>query len=150
MFGVHSIPGNAYGYSSLTDDKNMEKLICKLTSSLSNGLFKWLVMVLALSGVGGLGFFAGRRSSSKAQENFERQYIQTKTMGIRINSRKIVGTITYALEYNETFAESSTASNAAWKALIPHRGGFFNHPTIAPQRSVFSVFHELHCLVCLL
>jgi hypothetical protein len=88
MFGVHSIPGNTYGYSSLTDDKNTEKLICKLTNSLSNGPFKWLVMVLALSGVGGLGFFAGRRSSSKAQENFERQCIQTKTMGIKLTHEK--------------------------------------------------------------
>jgi hypothetical protein len=80
MFGVYSIPGNAYGYSSLTNDENTEKLTCKSTRSLLNGLLRWLVLVLALSGVGGLGFFAGRRSSSKAQGNIQRQYIQTKTM----------------------------------------------------------------------
>ena len=58
-----------------------------------------------------------------------------------------VSTVSRVLEYNETFAESSDASNAAWKALIPHRGGFFNPPTLARHRSVFSVFHQLHCLV---
>lgn len=50
--------------------------------------------------------------------------------------------------YNRTFGEApSNFSNAAWLSLFPIQGGFFKHPTIAPQRSAFSVFHQLHCLV---
>ena len=41
----------------------------------------------------------------------------------------------------------SKESNAAWGELFPVRGGFFNHPTIAPKRSAYAVFHQLHCLV---
>lgn len=30
--------------------------------------------------------------------------------------------------------------------MFPAEGGFFIHPQIAPTRSTFSVFHQLHCL----
>jgi hypothetical protein len=82
MFGVHSLSGNAYGYSSLTNDESTEKPIYKSSSPLSNGLFKSLVLVLAVSSVGGIGFFAGRWSSpsSKTQNTFQRQYIETKAL----------------------------------------------------------------------
>ncbi|KAF2250332.1 hypothetical protein BU26DRAFT_379493, partial [Trematosphaeria pertusa] len=46
----------------------------------------------------------------------------------------------------QLFGEPSNASNAAWGALFPKRGGFFNHPDIAPERSAYAVFHQLHCL----
>ncbi|KAF2114052.1 hypothetical protein BDV96DRAFT_647539 [Lophiotrema nucula] len=49
-------------------------------------------------------------------------------------------------EYDESYGDPWNKSNAIWRSLIPRHGGFFNHPTIAPDRSVFSVFHQLHCL----
>lgn len=50
--------------------------------------------------------------------------------------------------YNRTFGEApSNETNAAWAALFPQHGGFFVHPELAPKRSAFSVFHQLHCLV---
>ncbi|MCJ1311318.1 hypothetical protein MMC25_004989 [Agyrium rufum] len=46
-----------------------------------------------------------------------------------------------------TFGQESTnATVRAWKDLFPEQGGFFKHPTLAPTRSAFSVFHQLHCL----
>ena len=59
-----------------------------------------------------------------------------------------VTTRSEVFHYNGTFGEAaSNASNAAWSELFPKQGGFFKHPTIAPQRSAFAVFHQLHCLV---
>ncbi|KAH3939742.1 hypothetical protein HBI56_224370 [Parastagonospora nodorum] len=40
----------------------------------------------------------------------------------------------------------SRESSSAWDTLMPKRGGFFNHPKIAPKRSAYAVFHQLHCL----
>ncbi|KAF1963934.1 hypothetical protein BU23DRAFT_494794, partial [Bimuria novae-zelandiae CBS 107.79] len=37
-------------------------------------------------------------------------------------------------------------TDAAWESLFPKHGGFFVHPQLAPDRSAFSVFHQLHCL----
>ncbi|KAF2788810.1 hypothetical protein K505DRAFT_314224 [Melanomma pulvis-pyrius CBS 109.77] len=49
--------------------------------------------------------------------------------------------------YNRTFGEPpSDLTNAAWEALFPKHGGFFVHPQLAPRRSAFSVFHQMHCL----
>ncbi|KAK8041604.1 hypothetical protein PG994_014611 [Apiospora phragmitis] len=48
--------------------------------------------------------------------------------------------------YNETFGDNSNESEQAWKELMPLHGGFFRHPTLAPEKSVFSVFHQLRCL----
>ncbi|KAK2051064.1 hypothetical protein LY76DRAFT_677549, partial [Colletotrichum caudatum] len=36
--------------------------------------------------------------------------------------------------------------NHAWESLYLEGGGFFIHPSIAPERSVFSAFHQIHCL----
>ncbi|KAL3467935.1 hypothetical protein BJX64DRAFT_282824 [Aspergillus heterothallicus] len=50
-------------------------------------------------------------------------------------------------EYNVDFAnETSAATDERWKSLFPSRGGFFQHPAIAPSRSAFAVYHQLHCL----
>jgi hypothetical protein len=54
----------------------------------------------------------------------------------------------YTFTYNRTFSENSPESDAAWDTLFPEQAGYFAHPTIAPHRSTFSVFHLLHCLVC--
>jgi hypothetical protein len=59
-----------------------------------------------------------------------------------------VRTLPIQLEYNATFGEApTTITEAAWDNLLPVQGGFFQHPTIAPARSDFAVFHQLHCLV---
>ena len=51
------------------------------------------------------------------------------------------------LKYNRTFSENSHKTEAAWESLFPQQGGYFSHPTVAPTRATFSVFHYLHCLV---
>jgi hypothetical protein len=59
----------------------------------------------------------------------------------------VVGRHSKIFVYDKKFGEVSTEADLAWKGLFPRHGGFFNHPTIAPQRSTFAVFHQLHCLV---
>lgn len=50
--------------------------------------------------------------------------------------------------YNRTFSERpSLNTDSAWESIFPLQGGFFRHPVIANERSAFSVFHQLHCLV---
>lgn len=51
------------------------------------------------------------------------------------------------LMYNRTFSENSHNTALAWDSIFPKQGGYFSHPTIAPTRATFSVFHYLHCLV---
>ena len=58
-----------------------------------------------------------------------------------------VRTLSHTFRYNRTFAESSKLADEAWDELLPAQNGYFSHPTIAPQRSTLSVYHELHCLV---
>ncbi|KAF2828336.1 hypothetical protein CC86DRAFT_241323, partial [Ophiobolus disseminans] len=56
-------------------------------------------------------------------------------------------TITQTFHYNRSFSyPPSEHTNRAWRNIFPAEGGFFIHPTIAPTRSTFSVFHQLHCL----
>jgi hypothetical protein len=58
------------------------------------------------------------------------------------------GKTDFLFRYNRTFGEPpSEVTNAAWESLFPKHGGFFVHPDLAPERSAFSVFHQLHCLV---
>ena len=62
-----------------------------------------------------------------------------------------MGTTSQVFRYNRTYGSApSNLTNAAWAALLPEQGGFFKHPSIAPERSAFSVFHQLHCLVNLI
>jgi len=44
----------------------------------------------------------------------------------------------------------NTSQKKAWESLIPESGGFMKHPSLAPKRSVFAIFHQLHCLVSVL
>jgi hypothetical protein len=62
----------------------------------------------------------------------------------------IVSSFSKVFAFDRTFGEVSEEANEVWEEMFPPHGGFFNHPTIAPQRSTFSVFHQLHCLVLLL
>ena len=59
-----------------------------------------------------------------------------------------VDTVSQVFKYNRTFGDvPSNYTNQAWEDLFPLQGGFFKHPDLAPERSAFSVFHQLHCLV---
>jgi hypothetical protein len=61
---------------------------------------------------------------------------------------KAVEIMPMIFKYNKTFAEApSPATNQAWDEIFPTHGGFFVHPSLAPKRSAFAVFHQLHCLV---
>ncbi|KAK7182249.1 hypothetical protein DPSP01_006967 [Paraphaeosphaeria sporulosa] len=58
-----------------------------------------------------------------------------------------VDTIDHTFRYNRSFSyPPSNHTNHAWREIFPEEGGFFVHPVIAPTRSTFSVFHQLHCL----
>lgn len=62
--------------------------------------------------------------------------------------KNTVQTTTRTFHYDPLFGSPpSNATNAAWHSLFPAQGGFFKHPDLAPTRSAFAVFHQLHCLV---
>ncbi|KAK1720340.1 uncharacterized protein BDZ83DRAFT_785360 [Colletotrichum acutatum] len=55
--------------------------------------------------------------------------------------------VIHPLQGNESFiGRPNRERNRAWENLFPEDGGFFIHPSIAPERSVFSTFHQVHCL----
>ncbi|MCJ1409837.1 hypothetical protein MMC19_003920 [Ptychographa xylographoides] len=90
------------------------------------------LLVLALSfGTASLGFYAGSQATlSKHKSNIE------------------LDTVPQTFVFNRTFADPpSQATEEAWNEMFPQHGGYFSHPTIAPERSTLSVFHQLHCVV---
>lgn len=96
-------------------------------------------------------FFAGKWSSTGhnplSELNRELQVLSAYILK-RYSPLSLVGTKSFEFMYNRTFGEvPSNKSTKAWADLFPTQGGYFIHPTIAPKRSVFSVFHQLHCLV---
>ncbi|PQE21335.1 Tat pathway signal sequence protein [Rutstroemia sp. NJR-2017a WRK4] len=56
----------------------------------------------------------------------------------------------HTLTYQRPFADDpALRPTDIWDTIFPNNGtvgGYFSHPTIAPQRSTFSAFHQLHCL----
>ena len=76
MFGVPSRSANGYAYAPLDGDENPEKQTLSYRGNVTIGLVKWCLLLLAFCGVGGFGFFAGRRSTVKLQlkEEFRCQY----------------------------------------------------------------------------
>ncbi|CAI6336583.1 unnamed protein product [Periconia digitata] len=59
----------------------------------------------------------------------------------------IVRLIPRKFTYERLFGSpSSPQVDYTWLHLFPSYGGFFAHPHIAPKRSTFSVFHQLHCV----
>ncbi|TVY58743.1 Oxidase ustYa [Lachnellula cervina] len=66
---------------------------------------------------------------------------------IKSSSDFQLDTLTHTFLYNRSFSyPPSDHTNRAWRNIFPQEGGFFVHPTVAPTRSTFSVFHQLHCL----
>ncbi|CAD6567421.1 MAG: hypothetical protein ASARMPREDX12_005823 [Alectoria sarmentosa] len=54
--------------------------------------------------------------------------------------------------YNESFAAPPPQAGGpepVWDSLIPNGLGYVKHPSLAPNLSVVSVFHQLHCLYTL-
>ena len=98
------------------------------------------------------GFLAGSRQSSSrcnCQENIECKSCSSRKP-TECLQRLVVRTISEIFKCNRTFSERPTLNNnKAWDALFPEQGGFFKHPSLAPTRSAFAVFHQLHCLVIL-
>lgn len=125
----------------------------RITTHTSLSLSHVIAVILTLLFVATAGFFAGRLSHT----DFNQHVIQREFDSIlkwlykppMVTLQIIVTTKPEVFSYNRTFGEApSNASDSAWFSLFPEQGGFFKHPTIAPQRSAFSVFHQLHCLVC--
>ncbi|KAF1815938.1 hypothetical protein P152DRAFT_202628 [Eremomyces bilateralis CBS 781.70] len=57
------------------------------------------------------------------------------------------GSITTVMKYNRTFSDPpSEDTSQAWNGIYPKGVGFVQHPTLAPEPSGLSVFHQLHCL----
>ncbi|KAF2705565.1 hypothetical protein K504DRAFT_414493 [Pleomassaria siparia CBS 279.74] len=89
------------------------------------------LVVLGLIGVSSLSFLAGRHG------------VLGNGTGDILNFQ----TAAQIFKYNQTYAERpDVASDKAWLDLFPEQGGFFKHPDLAPKRSTFAVFHQLHCL----
>ncbi|KAI1172933.1 hypothetical protein F4777DRAFT_484898 [Nemania sp. FL0916] len=120
-----------HNYSPLPSDNSSKRpsASSSVGSSFRNVLLKMtLICLLIISG-----FFAGRFSISTSIAEREDAF------GF--------ATSNHLFEYNRTFGEApSNATNAAWESLFPKHGGFFVHPELAPKRSAFSVFHQMHCL----
>lgn len=63
-----------------------------------------------------------------------------------------IGLSTETFQYNESFATpppQEGGQEPVWDSLIPNGLGYVKHPTLAPNLSVISVFHQLHCLYTL-
>ncbi|KAF7864304.1 uncharacterized protein EAF02_010272 [Botrytis sinoallii] len=117
----------SYRYN-LVDIEREEK------SAGTGALYKTTACYLLLVCVLSTAFFAGRYSIIRAVN-------PETTQELRLD------TLLQTFEYNRTFGEPpSNVSDEAWRSVFPSHGGFFKHPRLAPERSAFSVYHQLHCL----
>ncbi|KAI0432346.1 hypothetical protein F5Y09DRAFT_301917 [Xylaria sp. FL1042] len=65
----------------------------------------------------------------------------------RVNPALALQKVIYSFRYNISYTEEpSLYTDQLWSDLFPMDGGFFVHSTIAPTRTTFSSFHQLHCL----
>lgn len=63
MFGVYTLSGK--GYVPLRTDEDADERLPKRSRSAWAVVLEWSFMILALCGIGGLGFFAGQRSTTE-------------------------------------------------------------------------------------
>jgi hypothetical protein len=75
MVHFHTFFGK--GYAPLNDDEESDEKILKRSSGVPAGLFKCFVLVIAISGVGSLGFLVGRRSINE-QRDLQCKYLNFK------------------------------------------------------------------------
>ena len=110
-----------------------------------SAIFRYALATLLIVGIS---FWAGRISARDYHSNALRCETRSPYPFSNGHLRYVVDAVSQVFRYNRTFGEpSSDKTDRAWQELFPEQGGFFKHPTIAPQRSAFSVFHQLHCLV---
>ncbi len=143
---LHFLAKRDYRYSALrvgTQEKSQVYTLAFLLRAL---------VVLALMATS---FIAGRLSSRKnlhttidRKNAFFAKSPRRRDSKAKRPSLLIVSSYSKVFEYAPIYGSApSKTSNMAWSLLFPDQGGFFQHPALAPQRSAFSVFHQLHCLV---
>ncbi|KAL8788075.1 MAG: hypothetical protein Q9195_007489 [Heterodermia aff. obscurata] len=116
----------SYTGLSSDDDEKPSKPEPRTQISLKNGLFASLFFAAGIASVLIAQTISNSSHSGHALE---------------------LDTIPHTFHYNRSFSyPPSNHTNRAWRNIFPAEGGFFIHPTIAPTRSTFSVFHQLHCL----
>ncbi|KAK1990676.1 hypothetical protein LX36DRAFT_664006 [Colletotrichum falcatum] len=90
------------------------------------------MFVVAISFSLGIGYWIG-----KGSHHIEREISQT------LNLNEVIR----PFQPNKSFiGRPDQERNRAWESMFLDGGGFFIHPSIAPERSVFSTFHQVHCL----
>ncbi|CAG8959964.1 hypothetical protein HYFRA_00012681 [Hymenoscyphus fraxineus] len=130
MFNFRMPSPNRHAYAVLNNEEGLDtdKQPRKSPSHFAR-FTGWFIWLLIICGISGVSFYAGRRST----------YISQKG-GLQLRP------VSRVLEYDPKYGTPGLGSSTAWRALIPSHGGSFNHPTLAPHRSTFSVFHQLQCL----
>jgi len=101
-------------------------------------LFKPLLLLILVIFTSTLSFLAGKNWQVGVVKN---NYTSTISLDI----------IPQVLEYKRPFAEDPRLQvEDIWDSIFPNNGsqgsGYFSHPDIAPKRSTFSAYHQLHCL----
>jgi len=94
-----------------------------------------LTLIVLLSG-SLISFFAGKHFGEK------NHWHSASTIQLDIAPKVLL--------YQRPFADDpALRKDDIWDSMFPNngtKGGYFSHPDIAPTRSTFSVFHQLHCL----
>ncbi|KAF2278711.1 uncharacterized protein EI97DRAFT_413476 [Westerdykella ornata] len=114
-------------YSALEDPDSESKHSLELTEKRYTRILPIVLAVLVAVSC----FFLGRISVRESQGRREPE----------------LRSIHRVFKHDRLFGSApSLESDKAWLDLFPSDAGFFKHPTIAPKRSTFSTFHQLHCL----
>jgi len=126
-------------YSSLADNENDSEISVALSPRPSRHrlLFKPLFIIMLVVFISTVSFITGKRWQVGDVKN---SYISVISLDI----------IPQVLEYQRPFADDPKLQDGdIWDGMFPNngsRGGYFSHPDIAPKRSTFSAYHQLHCL----
>ena len=142
VWALRSLFRPAHQYSLLSGSSSKRARISTPQFSFA-GLF-YVVLVIC---VGSASFWLGKLSTGyEPLPTVQCKHSIYQSVSPLTNST--VRPLARLFVYNRTFGEPpSPSTNRAWETLFPEQGGFFKHPRIAPSRSAFSVFHQLHCLV---
>jgi Mycotoxin biosynthesis protein UstYa len=141
----------AHTYSRVpkNDEKGSLVTVAQAKSSVRNA-----ILIVTCFAAGALGFLVTQEASRllNASPGLQCKCLSSPIEQSVSQDRELilstVETIGHTFQYNRSFSyPPSNHTNRAWRNIFPVEGGFFIHPTIAPTRSTFSVFHQLHCLV---
>ena len=134
-----------YRYSMLHSNRNPSVLLNVYDHCFSP---KALVIPLAILFLLSTSFVLGRWSVTSSRMTTIPCMYRPFAIPISLPIPSTVATESRLFHYDERFGSfPSNKSNDAWAEIFPTQGGFFKHPSLAPKRSAFSVFHQLHCLV---